>query len=107
MGRLSYWPVIGDRWGVTEAETTRWYRCDDLVPSPVLQVWLGVTVRARREYVWSWVSQIRLAPYSYDWIDNFGRSPPQICVVCLSLLSANRSLPPYEGAGPDRRGRAG
>ena len=61
--------MIGDRWGVTEAEITRRYPCDDLVPYPVLQAWRGVTVRARPEHVWPWVTQIRLAPYSYDWID--------------------------------------
>ena len=59
MGRLRYWAVIGDRWGVTQAEITRWYPCDDLVPSPVLQVWRGVTVRTTREYVWPWVSPLR------------------------------------------------
>jgi len=69
--------VIGDRWGVTRAETTRRYPCDDLVPDPVLQAWRGVTVRARPEHVWPWVGQIRLAPYSYDWIDNLGRRSPQ------------------------------
>jgi hypothetical protein len=69
--------VIGDRWGVTQAETMLRYPCDDLVPNPVLQVWRGVTVRARPEHAWSWVAQIRLAPYSYDWIDNFGRRSPQ------------------------------
>jgi hypothetical protein len=69
--------VIGDRWGVTQAETTRPYPCDDLVPDPVLQAWRGVTVRARPEHVWPWLAQIRLAPYSYDWIDNLGRRSPQ------------------------------
>ena len=70
--------VIGDRWGVTPAETWRWYPCDDLVPHPTLQAWRGVTVRARPEDVWPWVAQIRLAPYSYDWIDNLGRRSPQV-----------------------------
>jgi len=70
-------PVIGDRWGVTQAETLRRYPCDDLVPDPVLQAWRGVTVRARPDEVWPWVAQIRLAPYSYDWIDNLGRRSPQ------------------------------
>jgi hypothetical protein len=69
--------VIGDRWGVTRAETTRWYPCDELVPDPVLEAWRGVTVRARPEHVWPWVAQIRLAPYSYDWIDNLGHRSPQ------------------------------
>jgi hypothetical protein len=67
--------VIGDRWGVTQAEIARRYPCDDFVPDPVLQAWRGVTVRASPEYVWPWVTQIRLAPYSYDWIDNLG--PPR------------------------------
>lgn len=62
---------------MTQAETTRWYPCDDFVPEPVLQAWRGVTVRARPERVWPWVSQIRLAPYSYDWIDNLGHRSPQ------------------------------
>lgn len=69
--------MIGDRWGVTLAETARRYPCDDFVPDPVLQAWRGVTVRARPERVWPWVAQIRLAPYSYDWIDNLGRRSPQ------------------------------
>ncbi len=69
--------MIGDRWGVTQAEIMRRYPCDDLVPDPVLQAWRGVTVRATPERVWPWVGQIRLAPYSYDWIDNLGRRSPQ------------------------------
>lgn len=69
--------VIGDRWGVTQEETALRYPCDDLVPDPVLQAWRGVTVRARSEHAWPWVAQIRLAPYSFDWIDNLGRQSPQ------------------------------
>ena len=72
-----YARVIGDRWGVTRAETTRRYPCDEFVPEPVLEAWRGVTVRARPEVVWPWVAQIRLAPYSYDLIDNLGRRSPQ------------------------------
>ena len=71
--------MIGDRWGVTPSEIARHYPCDDVVPDPVLQVWRGVTVRAAPKQVWPWVAQIRLAPYSYDLLDNFGRrSPPTL-----------------------------
>jgi hypothetical protein len=53
------------------------YPCDDLVPNPAFQAWRGVTVHARAEQVWPWVAQIRLAPYSYDSIDNLGRRSPR------------------------------
>jgi hypothetical protein len=69
--------VIGDRWGVTDDEVARHYPCDDIVASPVLQAWRGVTVRTTPDGLWPWVAQIRLAPYSYDWIDNLGCRSPQ------------------------------
>ena len=69
--------MIGDRWGVTDAEVARHYPCDDIVSSPVLQAWRGVTVRTKPDRLWPWVAQIRLAPYSYDWIDNLGRRSPR------------------------------
>lgn len=34
-------------------------------------------MRAVPARVWPWVAQIRLAPYSYDWVDNLGRRSPQ------------------------------
>jgi hypothetical protein len=69
--------VIGDRWGVSDAEIVRPYPCDDFVTSPALQAWRGVHVAAPAEAVWPWVTQVRLAPYSYDWIDNLGRRSPR------------------------------
>jgi len=69
--------VIGDRWGVSDAEVARRYPCDDVVAAPALEAWRGVTVAATPERLWPWVTQIRLAPYSYDWVDNLGRRSPQ------------------------------
>lgn len=64
--------MIGDRWGVSMSEISRSYPCDDFVDSPTLRAWRGVTVEARADAVWPWVAQVRIAPYSYDWIDNRG-----------------------------------
>jgi hypothetical protein len=69
--------MIADRWGVTDAEVARHYPCDEAVQNPALQAWRGVTVRTTADRVWPWVAQIRLAPYSYDWIDNLGRPSPR------------------------------
>ena len=69
--------MIGDRWGVSDAEVARHYPCDDHVPDPTLVAWRGVTVRASCDVTWAWVRQLRLAPYSYDWVDNRGRRSPR------------------------------
>jgi hypothetical protein len=69
--------MIGDRWNVSDDEVARRYPCDELVSTPTLQAWRGVTVHTTPEALWPWVGQIRLAPYSYDWIDNLGRRSPQ------------------------------
>jgi hypothetical protein len=75
--------VIGDRWGVTADEIARRYPCDGELGGrvPALQAWRGVTVNATPQVLWSWIGQIRLAPYSYDWIDNLGRRSPQELLV--------------------------
>ncbi len=69
--------MIGDRWGVSEAETRRRYGCDDFVGAPTMQAWRAVTVDADARAVWARLRQVRLAPYSYDLIDNLGRRSPR------------------------------
>ncbi|NHA66507.1 polyketide cyclase [Phycicoccus flavus] len=69
--------MLGDRWGVTDAEVASRFACDDLVPAPVLSAWRGVTVEAPPLRVWPWVAQVRVAPYSYDLVDNLGRRSPR------------------------------
>ena len=69
--------MIGERWGVTDDEVARHYPCDDFAARPTAQLWRGVTVDAPPAKVWPWLGQIRLAPYSYDWIDNLGRQSPR------------------------------
>jgi hypothetical protein len=93
--------VIGDRWGVTDDETSRAYPCDRWVSAPQLQAWRAVTIEAAVDDVWPWVAQIRLAPYSYDWIDNLGRRSPQ------SLLGLDDPSvgEPFTTAGGVRVGR--
>lgn len=69
--------MIGDRWGVGAAEVAERYPCDDHVATPTLAAWRGVSVETTPPVVWAWLIQVRLAPYSYDWIDNLGRRSPR------------------------------
>ncbi|MFC3499585.1 polyketide cyclase [Micromonospora krabiensis] len=93
--------MIGDRWGVTDSEISRRYPCDDFVVSPTLQAWRGVHVEAPADVVWPWVTQVRLAPYSYDWIDNLGRRSPRELVG----LSEPRVGERFTTAGGRKLGR--
>jgi hypothetical protein len=69
--------VLGATWGVSDAETELKFACDDFVEAPVLRAWRGVSVSAPTGAVWPWVAQVRLAPYSYDWVDNGGHRSPR------------------------------
>ncbi len=69
--------MLGGRWGVTDAETLFVHGCDTQLPDASMQLWRGVTVEASPDVVWAWVRQLRLAPYSYDWVDNLGRRSPR------------------------------
>jgi hypothetical protein len=69
--------VIGDRWGVSDADVRRPYGCDTFVTAPTLEAWRGVTVHAGPASVWARLRQVRVAPYSYDLVDNLGRRSPR------------------------------
>lgn len=69
--------MLADRWGVDEHDVAQRYGCDDLLPRAPMRVLRGVDVDAPVEVLWQWVRQLRLAPYSYDWIDNGGRRSPR------------------------------
>ncbi|WP_433611407.1 polyketide cyclase [Dactylosporangium sp. CA-139114] len=86
---------------MTDSEILRAYPCDDLVVSPTLQAWRGVRVNTPATVVWPWVAQVRLAPYSYDWIDNLGRRSPRQLVG----LPEPRVGEAFTTAGGRKRGR--
>lgn len=69
-------PRIPWSWGATVDERRRAYPCDDLLPDADVAMFRAVSVSAPRTEVFRWLCQLRVAPYSYDWIDNgFRRSP--------------------------------
>jgi hypothetical protein len=64
------------RWGASDEEVAARLPCDDLVPGGTV-VDRAVDTEADRAAVFRWLCQLRRAPYSYDWIDNFGRRSPR------------------------------
>lgn len=55
------------------------FPCDLHLPGADDACFRAVTVDAPAPVVFRWLCQLRLAPYSYDWVDNWGRrSPPEL-----------------------------
>jgi hypothetical protein len=58
-------------WGATDAECAARYPCDRYVPAPQHRFVRAIDIEAPRPLVYRWLQQLRIAPYSYDWADNF------------------------------------
>ena len=52
----------------------------------------SIVVAAPAETVFGWVCQLRRAPYSYDWLDNFGRRSPREADPSLTGLEVGQSF---------------
>ena len=83
---------IPHTWGSTAAERRRWFVCDDHLPAADTAYYRAVDVQAPPEIVFRWLCQLRAAPYSYDWIDNFGRRSPTELTPGLDELEVGQSV---------------
>jgi hypothetical protein len=94
---------LGYSWGETEAERSARYPCDDLVPEPQQSAFRAIDIDAPAPLVWRWLCQLRAAPYSYDWIDHWGRRSPRELIPGLDELAVGqRALVFFEIAGFER-----
>jgi len=69
--------TIGDTWGTSEEERSAAYPCDRVMPDADQWLFRGIDVDAPAALTFRWLCQLRVAPYSYDWIDNLGKQSPR------------------------------
>ena len=67
----------GLTWGVRPSEPAAPLPCDELLPDAPVQADRAISIAAPPSVVFSWLCQLRAAPYSYDIIDNLGRRSPR------------------------------
>jgi hypothetical protein len=77
-------------WGSTPDERALSYPCDDVIASPELVLFRAVDAGAPADLVFRWLCQLRVAPYSYDWVDNGGRRSPQVRDPALEYLEVGQ-----------------
>ncbi|MBA2705463.1 MAG: hypothetical protein H0U60_16615 [Blastocatellia bacterium] len=83
---------LSHTWGTTAKERQLVFPCDHLITNPDDAVFRGVTIRATPAIVFRWLCQMRVAPYSYDWIDNGGRQSPQELSAGLEHLEVEQDM---------------
>jgi hypothetical protein len=69
--------MLGQNWGATPSEQAATLPCDALVHGPCVRADRAISIGASPTIVFAWLCQLRLAPYSYDILDNFGRRSPR------------------------------
>jgi hypothetical protein len=77
-------------WGSTAEERRRAFPCDRLLPDADHVLFRAVDVDAPPGIVFRWLCQLRVAPYSYDWIDNLGRRSPEQLTPGLERLEVGQ-----------------
>ena len=83
---------LSETWGTSAAERRLVFPCDALLPQPDSQLYRGVTIKAAPEVIFRWLCQLRVAPYSYDWIDNAGRQSPPELIPGLDQLEIGQDV---------------
>jgi hypothetical protein len=66
--------------------------CDALAPHASVRADRAVCVDAPPSVVFAWLCQLRKAPYSYDFIDNFGRRSPRERDTTLRHLAVGQKF---------------
>jgi hypothetical protein len=64
-------------WGTNKEDRSLDLPCDRFVGQVDAVYFRGMRINAPQDVIYRWLCQLRAAPYSYDWIDNFGRISPQ------------------------------
>jgi hypothetical protein len=68
------------------------FPCDRVLPDFNEAYHRGVTIAAPPSMVFRWLCQLRVAPYSYEWIDNLGRHSPQELTPELETLERGQPV---------------
>lgn len=79
-----------EAWGSTAEERAAAFPCDELITARHRVLYRAIDVDASSAVVFRWLCQLRVAPYSYDWLDNLGRRSPRSLTPGLDHLEVGQ-----------------
>ncbi|MHB8240485.1 MAG: hypothetical protein ACYDHN_00715 [Solirubrobacteraceae bacterium] len=82
--------IAGDNWGATVEERALELACDRLLGDAPVRLNRAVSVGAPAPILYRWLCQLKLAPYSYDLLDNFARRSPRELIDGVEHLEAGQ-----------------
>jgi hypothetical protein len=82
--------VLGLNWGASVAERRAALLCDELLPYARTRCDRAISVDAPTAVLFRWLCQLRVAPYSYDLLDNLGRRSPRELTPGLERLEVGQ-----------------
>ena len=83
---------MGRIWGTAPDERLLYFPCDRFIGTFDDSYYRGISIQANPKTIFRWLCQMRMAPYSYDWIDNFGRKSPRSLTPGLEELAIGQKV---------------
>ncbi len=81
-----------NEWGSTADERAADWPCDHLLPGADVALYRSADVAAPVDVAFRWLCQLRVAPYSYDWLDNGGVRSPRTLTPGLDQLEVGQRM---------------
>jgi hypothetical protein len=79
-------------WNATQQDWWAFYPCDRHIARPYQEMVRAIDIQAPSEVVYRWICQLKIAPYSYDLLDNLGRRSPRRLTPGAERLEIGQSF---------------